>query len=583
MKRGTRIAALSTAIATVALAGVAIVAIPRMTAHAATLSVCPSSCTYKSINDALAVAAAGDTITVGPGTYGPNEPGATTPDTQIVITKPITLTGAGSGQSIINDAPANMGTATAGVIKVTPATAGNVTISGFTLEGAIVNDSADDGILIVIQDANVASDVITVSNDLFYGDTTLDPQLLQDQTDAIVVQNTGNATTTVSHNTFNGVFRAALIEGNQGPFSFINNDVNLHGQTDTTVTPPFFWAEGLLFLGDNGALITTPQIVSGNTFESYLGMGVGVDAGYTGGQAGGYTNLSITSNTFNNLGVAGKQSVTDDADILMHVFATSNATIASSISGVTIQNNTLTQGSSDGHGYGIRLIGSFGGKNTIDHNVLTGTGATRPVAGIGLTTPASTTGLTITNNIITGYVTGVASDTLPEGAQVSATQNCIMSNTTAGATVATGMALVADHNWWGAASGPLNTISNPSGTGNSVSANVTFSPFLTAPAAVCTPPPAPTSTPPPPGHGLDGKSAPPTPTALPQQPIASGGAPAAPGTSGGSPRGTGGVIATPTPSTSFLIVLIPALVILLGGLAVVGVIYFRRRATGSQG
>jgi hypothetical protein len=62
-----------------------------------------------------------------------------------------------------------------------------------------------------------------------------------------------------------------------------------------------------------------------------------------------------------------------------------------------------------------------------------------------------------------------------------------MGNTNSGATVAAGTALTADHNWWGAASGP-HASTNASGTGNAASANVTFAPYLTSTATVCSGP-----------------------------------------------------------------------------------------------
>jgi len=55
-------------------------------ARAATYDVCPSGCAYTSINAALAPAASGATIKVGPGTYGPG-----TSDVPISISKPVNL------------------------------------------------------------------------------------------------------------------------------------------------------------------------------------------------------------------------------------------------------------------------------------------------------------------------------------------------------------------------------------------------------------------------------------------------------------------------------------------------------------
>lgn len=451
-----------------------------------TLLVC-AGCQNRSINDALAAAAAGDTVKVLPGTYGPNEPGATTPDTHIAISKPIRLIGSGAGNTIINDAPANQGSATAGVIAITtPGTPGDITISGFTLEGAIVNDSHDDGILMTITDTN-ASDVITIKNNVFYGDTTLDPSLLADQTDSIYVAGS-SATTNITHNTFRGVFRAALVEGNPGPVSFTGNDLNLHGLYDLSVNPPalYFWAEGLLFLGDSGTTIATPQVVSGNTFENYDGMGVGVDAGYPGGLVGAYTNLSITSNVFDNEGVAASQpNPPDAADIYLHGFGTSNGSTTSTISGVTIARNRFHLNSDSGHGLAVRFNGAFGGNNTVDHNLFQGGGDASPLAAISFINLSSGVGISVTNNGISGFVDGVTSDALPTGAQVSVTQNCIAGNSNSGATVAAGASLTADHNWWGAASGPYNATSNPAGTGDAVSDNVSFTPFLTSPSAAC--------------------------------------------------------------------------------------------------
>ena len=456
-------------------------------ASAAAYEVC-SACAYKSINDALAAAPAGATVVVDAGTYGPNEPGATIPDTHVVINKPVNLVGAGVGKSILNVAPANQGTATAGVISIsTPSTPGNITISGFTLEGAIVNDSNDDGIMIVVNDHN-ASDIVTIQNNLFYGDTTLDPQLLADQTDSIYVANS-SARVNVSNNGFQGVFRAMLVEGNPGPVYFTGNTLNLHGLYDLSVSPPalYFWAEGVLFLADNNVDVTSPQVVSDNTFQSYGGLGVGYDAGYNYGLVGRINNLSITGNVFNNDGVATDATPPyDAADIYLHGFGTTNGSVTSAISGVTISGNTFRMKSDDSHGYAIGFKGTVGVGNTITGNTMRAIGSvhSRPLAGINFTSLDGAANVSITNNVITGFVDGVQSDALPAGAQVSATQNCILGNINAGAEVAGGTSLTADHNWWGTATGP-QAATNPSGKGNAIVGSVDYAPFLTKPVGAC--------------------------------------------------------------------------------------------------
>lgn len=448
-------------------------------ARAATYDVCSSGCAYTSINAALAAAANGATIKVGPGTYGPG-----TSDVPISISKPVNLVGAGVGHSIINGAPAS-GTAISGLIAIAPATPGNVSVSGFTIEGAIVNDANDDGILMTVTDHN-ASDVITIYNNRFYGDTSLDTQLLADQTDSIYIAG-NSATVTVKNNSFQGVFRAALVEGNPGAVNFTGNTLNLHGLNDISTSPATFgwWAEGLLFLADGNVDVTAPQVVSGNTFQNYPGMGVGVDAGYNGGLVGRYNNLSITGNVFDNAGVAATQSSTaDDSAISLHGFGTTSGGVTSEIKGVSIKNNTFNMGSSSGHGYAISFKGTIGSGNVIDHNLIRGSGSSRPLAGFDLVSPAGAASVSITRNIISGFRAGLTSDALSSGMAVSAAQNCIMGNSSAGATVAAGTSLTATQNWWGTASGPHAT-TNASGTGNGATGSVTFSPFRTTQAAIC--------------------------------------------------------------------------------------------------
>ncbi|HKW22795.1 MAG TPA: hypothetical protein VJO13_15520 [Ktedonobacterales bacterium] len=447
-------------------------------ANAATYEVCASGCAYTSINAAIAAAANGATVKVGPGTYGPG-----TSDVPITISKPINLVGAGIGHSIINGAPASA--AISGLVTITPTTAGNVSVSGFTIEGAIVNDSNDDGILMTVTDHN-ASDVITVNNNLFYGDTTLDPQLLADQTDSIYIAS-NSATVNVKNNSFQGVFRAALIEGNPGAVNFTGNTLNLHGLNDISTSPATFgwWAEGVFFLADGNVDVTAPQVVSGNYFGNYPGLGVGVDAGYTGGLVGRYNNIAITGNVFNNAGVAATQSSTaDDSAISLHGFGTTSGGVTSEIKGVSIKNNTFSMGSSSGHGYAISYKGTIGSGNVVDHNLIRGSGSSRPLAGFQLASPAGSAGVNITNNIISGFVNGLTSDALSSGMAVSAVQNCIMGNSTAGATVASGTSLTATQNWWGTASGP-HAPTNASGTGNAANGSVTFSPFRTSQATIC--------------------------------------------------------------------------------------------------
>lgn len=93
-------------------------------ASAATLSVCNAGCQFSSVQDAVnAAAAAGDTISIGPGTYA----GA------IVIDKNVTVLGAGAAQTtIIPSAP--QPDSDLGVVTVVDGV--SVTISSLTISGA---------------------------------------------------------------------------------------------------------------------------------------------------------------------------------------------------------------------------------------------------------------------------------------------------------------------------------------------------------------------------------------------------------------------------------------------------------------
>lgn len=453
-------------------------------AHAATLNVCPSSCTYKSINDALAAAAAGDTILVGSGTYGPTEPGATTTDSQITITKSITLQGAGAGLSVLNTAAAYANSTASGGVVVVSNPHGNVTISGFTFEGARVNDSDPnaDGILMVVGDPT-SSDVITISNNLFYDDNIIDPGILDDQVDALYIAGTA-ATVNELGNTFHGMFRGNLIEANTGVMHLSGNTFEALSENDDVSTNPAtpYMAEGIFVALDGNVSSTNPVTITGNTFNNYAGQGVSIVAGYA-GQVGAISNVAIAGNQFNLRGIAG--AFYDSPAIWLRANNTSNNSLVSSISSAAVANNTINLSSTTGHGYGIWLRGNLGNGITLDHNVVRGSGSSVPAAGINFTGTVNTPQVSITNNIVSGFAHGVQADALASGATVTAHQNCIVGNTIAGATNAAGAGIAAQSNYWGGINGPHNAISNPTGTGNAVSDNITFMPYLSAAAAVC--------------------------------------------------------------------------------------------------
>lgn len=87
------------------------------------------------------------------------------------------------------------------------------------------------------------------------------------------------------------------------------------------------------------------------------------------------------------------------------------------------------------------------------------------------------TGISITNNDVTGNATGILVRSSADG--VVANYNKITGNSTYGAENTDAAVLDATLNWWGDATGPYHASDNPSGLGNAVSDNVDFMPWYT--------------------------------------------------------------------------------------------------------
>jgi nitrous oxidase accessory protein NosD len=140
-------------------------------AAAATLAVCPSGCSYSSIQAAIGAAVAGDTIAIGTGVYAEN----------VIVDKPLTLRRASRGShplivpatSSPNSCAGSLCPSASNIILVQ---ASNVTIDGLTLDGD--NPALASGVVAGGADLDARNGIITdhlsgVFNNLTVADSTV--------------------------------------------------------------------------------------------------------------------------------------------------------------------------------------------------------------------------------------------------------------------------------------------------------------------------------------------------------------------------------------------------------------------------
>lgn len=330
---------------------------------AATLCVAPGGAggCQSSIQAAVTAAAAGDTINVAAGTYNEN----------VLISKPVSLMGAGAGSSIINADPK---VAKEGVI-VDAVTSGSTTISGFTIQ-----NSALSGVLIQ------NSSGVTVSNNL------------------------------VTHDDLNLNVQAASCPG---AFPFDQDDcgeaIHLRGTSNSQVLNNVVTGDagGILLTDETGA--TSGNTIDGNKVQdNILDCGItlashpsqiippaGPNSGPTFKPGGGVFKNTITNNLVTGNGAAGVgifASVPGTAsyDNLVQ----GNTIYGNGIGGVSLHSHAPNQ-NLDGN----QIIGNTIGTNNIYGDGDTGDFQTTGIGIMGAVVPAK--GTVITGNTITGNEIGI--------------------------------------------------------------------------------------------------------------------------------------------------------------------------------
>jgi len=213
-------------------------------AQAATLEVCPSGCPYSTIQQALAAAANGDTISVAPGTY----PGGFT------IGKNVTVVGSGAGQTTVR------GTGGVGV-GITVASGVTVAIEALTVDaaGAVrARDAVYNYGTLTIQDAT-----ITGSNGnaalLSSGALTLDHSTVSGN-NTTGVRNTVNPTVPITPGTVS--IYGSTISGNAGNAGIVNGEFDTMTIAGSMITGNAGQTAG--GIDNSGALSIRASAISGN-------------------------------------------------------------------------------------------------------------------------------------------------------------------------------------------------------------------------------------------------------------------------------------------------------------------------------
>ena len=326
-----------------------------------------------------------------------------------------------------------------------------------------------------------------------------------------------------------GTYASTVIDNGTNAYPIINVALIINGNGATLsrtvggVAPFFRFFE----VGGGGLTLNNATLTGGNT-SAGSGGAIYVDSGvltfsvsgstFSNNSAGGsggavYDNtsagLTLTNTTFagNSAGGSGGavyDNTTAGMTLTNTTFTTNTsagsggAVYDNSTIGLTINNGTFT-GNTAPAGAGGAIYDDSSNGLVFNGGSVTNNSVSASGQGGGIFDNSSG-GIHITNVAFTGNVaTGGSGGAIFDNSTVGTgpvSNNCFVGNTasSSGGIFRVVPTLNAVSNWWGAASGPSGA--GP-GTGDAVSANVTFTPFLTSPpAGICTAgPPATTSQP----------------------------------------------------------------------------------------
>ncbi len=361
----------------VALAGligaVVLLAAAPSPASAATVTVCASGCTYTAIQPAVTAALSGDTVSVAAGTY----------TEQVVIDKNLTLTGAGSGTTIIQ-APDPLVLDVYNRYNIVLFN-GSITVefSGFTVQGPRANlnfgIAARGGATANIHDNTIKD----IRDSLSLG---------AQRVKALIVD--GASTATITNNTIIGYQKEAI--------NVWASSATITGNTITGDGPIATITQNGIVIASGSTATVTNNTVTGNAYDGPSWTAIGILA------YGAGPGVTIQDNTVNNnsANIVGLNS--DGIQIEDNQVSDSSPVDQNAAGGITVQSD------------GLPLTGITISGNTVQNNL---SGGVSTGAGLDL---YNINGATVSGNTVNGaYSDGIL---IGESGNIAFTNNQFSGN-----------------------------------------------------------------------------------------------------------------------------------------------------------
>jgi len=428
--------------ASLLVCGAALLSSAPAEAAPTTFTVCPTGCALTTIQAAVTAAVAGDTINVGEGTY--NEFG-------IVIDKPLTITGAGLGKTVVNGGGTSVGSVP-GIFRILPGDVsqggGDIKISRMTLKNPGKDTTATQYYDISIAAKQVTTGIGKIELD------RLDLQGPDDKAhDGYGIYADGGVTDgadrdapeiSLTKSKVKGQSHAGIgLDAWRGKATIADNDLN-EGTSGRGAI--------LVMNGYTTSRMTDPVIVKDNKSAGRL---VYVK-NYAGPTFGGYDDIQITGNTINDLAGGSGSDCNVAAGPDCGILVSSNA---ASSGGATLMDKVLITG-----------------------NKMRGDGVSTSTAGVFI--GGDVKDVKVNENSIVGVGNGinVAQDQGRNAVAVTARHNRLFADKS-GLRNATTAAIDATENWWGCQGGPASGSSYCSSVDNTGPGSIGASTWVITTAA----------------------------------------------------------------------------------------------------